>query len=149
MMISASRERLPGRISRSFRAITPDWTSSKPRRTPTGRHVAERRRACARGRQAGWAGVRGGARTCSRRAAGWWPATCADGLVWYAANAVAGRDMLAVGAVLPRGGRRPWGLHRCRPGPQLDPMLREWTEPPPMSVTAPAPALLSSDGTLW
>ncbi|HKT59015.1 MAG TPA: hypothetical protein VJQ46_03130 [Gemmatimonadales bacterium] len=28
-------------------------------------------------------------------------------------------------------------------------MLREWTEPPAMSVTAPAPALLSSDGTLW
>ncbi len=28
-------------------------------------------------------------------------------------------------------------------------MLAEWTEPPPMSATAPAPALLSSDGTLW
>ena len=28
-------------------------------------------------------------------------------------------------------------------------MLREWTEPPAMSATAPAPALLSSDGTLW
>lgn len=28
-------------------------------------------------------------------------------------------------------------------------MLKEWTEPPPMSVVAPAPAVLSSDGTLW
>jgi hypothetical protein len=28
-------------------------------------------------------------------------------------------------------------------------MLRDWTEPPPMSATAPAPAVLSSDGTLW
>jgi hypothetical protein len=28
-------------------------------------------------------------------------------------------------------------------------MLREWTEPPPMSPLAPAPAVLSSDGTLW
>jgi hypothetical protein len=28
-------------------------------------------------------------------------------------------------------------------------MLKEWTEPPPMSATAPAPAVLSSDGTLW
>lgn len=28
-------------------------------------------------------------------------------------------------------------------------MLREWTEPPAMSATAPAPALLASDGTLW
>ncbi len=27
-------------------------------------------------------------------------------------------------------------------------MLAEWTEPPPMSP-APAPAVLSSDGTLW
>jgi hypothetical protein len=27
--------------------------------------------------------------------------------------------------------------------------LVEWTEPPPMSATAPAPAVLSSDGTLW
>jgi hypothetical protein len=27
--------------------------------------------------------------------------------------------------------------------------LAEWTEPPPMSATAPAPAVLSSDGTLW
>ena len=27
--------------------------------------------------------------------------------------------------------------------------LREWTEPPPMSATAPAPAVLSADGTLW
>ena len=25
----------------------------------------------------------------------------------------------------------------------------EWTEPPPMSATHPAPAVLSSDGTLW
>jgi hypothetical protein len=25
----------------------------------------------------------------------------------------------------------------------------EWTEPPPMSATAPAPAVLSTDGTLW
>ncbi len=28
-------------------------------------------------------------------------------------------------------------------------MLAEWTEPPPMSATAPAPAVLGSDGTLW
>ena len=28
-------------------------------------------------------------------------------------------------------------------------MLEEWTEPPPMSAQAPAPAVLSSDGTLW
>ena len=28
-------------------------------------------------------------------------------------------------------------------------MLREWSDPPPMSPTAPAPAVLSSDGTLW
>jgi hypothetical protein len=28
-------------------------------------------------------------------------------------------------------------------------MLVEWTEPPPMSATAPAPAVLSSDGVLW
>jgi hypothetical protein len=28
-------------------------------------------------------------------------------------------------------------------------MLKEWTEPPPMSAAAPAPAVLSSDGTLW
>ena len=28
-------------------------------------------------------------------------------------------------------------------------MLREWTEPPAMSATMPAPAALSSDGTLW
>ena len=28
-------------------------------------------------------------------------------------------------------------------------MLRDWTEPPAMSATAPAPALLASDGTLW
>jgi len=28
-------------------------------------------------------------------------------------------------------------------------MLREWTEPPAMSATTPAPAVLSSDGTLW
>ena len=28
-------------------------------------------------------------------------------------------------------------------------MLHEWTEPPPMSATAPAPAVLSTDGTLW
>jgi hypothetical protein len=28
-------------------------------------------------------------------------------------------------------------------------MLNEWTEAPPMSATAPAPAVLSSDGTLW
>jgi len=28
-------------------------------------------------------------------------------------------------------------------------MLVEWTEPPPMSATLPAPAVLSSDGTLW
>jgi|SRR5690242_15995778 len=28
-------------------------------------------------------------------------------------------------------------------------MLREWNEPPAMSATAPAPAVLSSDGTLW
>jgi hypothetical protein len=28
-------------------------------------------------------------------------------------------------------------------------MLEEWTEPPPMSAIAPAPAILLSDGTLW
>ena len=28
-------------------------------------------------------------------------------------------------------------------------MLKEWTEPPPMSAATPAPAVLSSDGTLW
>jgi hypothetical protein len=28
-------------------------------------------------------------------------------------------------------------------------MLEEWTEPPPMSAVAPAPAVFSSDGTLW
>ena len=28
-------------------------------------------------------------------------------------------------------------------------MLEEWTEPPPMNAVAPAPAVLSSDGTLW
>ena len=28
-------------------------------------------------------------------------------------------------------------------------MLKEWTEPPAMSGAAPAPAVLSSDGTLW
>src|SRR6476659_492651 len=28
-------------------------------------------------------------------------------------------------------------------------MLEEWTEPPPMSAVAPAPAVLSSHGTLW
>ena len=28
-------------------------------------------------------------------------------------------------------------------------MLEEWTEPPPMSASAPAPAVLSTDGTLW
>ena len=28
-------------------------------------------------------------------------------------------------------------------------MLEEWTEPPPMSTSAPAPAVLSTDGTLW
>jgi hypothetical protein len=28
-------------------------------------------------------------------------------------------------------------------------MLREWTEPPPMDPATPAPAVLSSDGTLW
>jgi hypothetical protein len=28
-------------------------------------------------------------------------------------------------------------------------MLQEWTEPPPMSAHAPAPAVLSTDGTLW
>lgn len=27
--------------------------------------------------------------------------------------------------------------------------LQEWTEPPPMSANAPAPAVLSTDGTLW
>ena len=27
--------------------------------------------------------------------------------------------------------------------------LREWTEPPAMDATLPAPAVLSSDGTLW
>jgi hypothetical protein len=28
-------------------------------------------------------------------------------------------------------------------------MLHDWTEPPAMSATTPAPAILSSDGTLW
>ena len=28
-------------------------------------------------------------------------------------------------------------------------LIVEWTEPPPMSATAPAPAVLSTDGTLW
>jgi hypothetical protein len=28
-------------------------------------------------------------------------------------------------------------------------MLKEWTEPPPMSASAPAPAVLSTDNTLW
>ena len=28
-------------------------------------------------------------------------------------------------------------------------MFDEWTEPPPMSATAPAPAVLSADGALW
>jgi hypothetical protein len=28
-------------------------------------------------------------------------------------------------------------------------VLREWTDPPPMSATSPAPAVLSTDGTLW
>ena len=28
-------------------------------------------------------------------------------------------------------------------------MLVEWTEPPPMSATAPAPAVLSTGSTLW
>ena len=28
-------------------------------------------------------------------------------------------------------------------------MLEEWTEPPVMSAVAPAPAVLSTDGTLW
>jgi hypothetical protein len=28
-------------------------------------------------------------------------------------------------------------------------MLQEWTEPPPMSAESPAPAVLSTDGTLW
>ncbi len=28
-------------------------------------------------------------------------------------------------------------------------MIREWTEPPAMSATMPAPAVVSSDGTLW
>ena len=28
-------------------------------------------------------------------------------------------------------------------------MLQEWTEPPPMRAGAAAPALLSTDGTLW
>jgi hypothetical protein len=28
-------------------------------------------------------------------------------------------------------------------------MLQEWTEPPPMSASMPAPAVLSTDGTLW
>jgi hypothetical protein len=28
-------------------------------------------------------------------------------------------------------------------------MLQEWTEPPPMSANAPAPAVLSTGGTLW
>src|SRR5262249_55676908 len=33
--------------------------------------------------------------------------------------------------------------------PAEDAMLQEWAEPPAMSATAPAPAVLSSDGTLW
>ena len=28
-------------------------------------------------------------------------------------------------------------------------LLQEWTEPPPMSAKAPAPAVLATDGTLW
>ena len=28
-------------------------------------------------------------------------------------------------------------------------LLKEWAEPPPMSATAPLPAVLSSDSTLW
>jgi hypothetical protein len=28
-------------------------------------------------------------------------------------------------------------------------MLQEWTDPPPMSAPAPAPAVLCSEGTLW
>jgi hypothetical protein len=28
-------------------------------------------------------------------------------------------------------------------------MLQEWTDPPPMSAAAPAPAVLCSDRTLW
>jgi hypothetical protein len=28
-------------------------------------------------------------------------------------------------------------------------LLQEWTEPPPMCATAPAPAVLATDGTLW
>jgi hypothetical protein len=28
-------------------------------------------------------------------------------------------------------------------------LLQEWTEPPPMSANAPAPAVLATDGTLW
>jgi hypothetical protein len=28
-------------------------------------------------------------------------------------------------------------------------MLQEWTEPPPMSASAPAPAVLSTGNTLW
>jgi hypothetical protein len=28
-------------------------------------------------------------------------------------------------------------------------MLQEWTEPPPMSASAPEPAVLSTDNTLW
>jgi hypothetical protein len=28
-------------------------------------------------------------------------------------------------------------------------LLQEWTEPPPMSASAPAPAVLAADGALW
>ncbi len=28
-------------------------------------------------------------------------------------------------------------------------LLQEWTEPPPMCASAPAPAVLAADGTLW
>jgi hypothetical protein len=28
-------------------------------------------------------------------------------------------------------------------------LLQEWTEPPPMDPSAPAPAVLATDGTLW
>jgi hypothetical protein len=28
-------------------------------------------------------------------------------------------------------------------------LLQEWTEPPPMCASAPAPAVLATDGTLW
>ena len=31
----------------------------------------------------------------------------------------------------------------------MGPMLREWTDPPPMSANAPAPAVLATDDTLW